>query len=300
MANTYSNIAGIPLTVIAQETLPVLQKLLPKFSAFTSDFSGDASPVATAVVTRIPSVITAQDWATGTGYATMPATSSAVTITLNNHKHITLGFTDVELQQGGLAMLQRTFVTPAIFGVVNAMASTVFTMVSCSNFPMVGYSGSAFTFDNFSSAIQALDLSGSQGPRNVILNTPTYFSLLSDVKQNYVIGDSSVIREGVIGNLAGAQVWEVPGFTNGGAIAGALDSGFACTPSGIAIAARVPQVPGNLAYGEIASVTEPKSGFTIQLRSWYDMTLGQTKFSTTVIYGAAVGNTSCLARIIAK
>jgi len=299
MANTYSNISGIPLTVIAQETLPVLQKLLPNFSAFTSDFSVNAAPVATAVVTRIPSAMTAASWDQSTGYVTAPATSSAITVTLGNHKHTTIGFTDVELQQGGLALLQRTFIQPAIYATVNSMATSLYALVTGSVFTAAGYSGSAFTFDNYSSAVSALHTSGALGPKNVILNTATYYSLMSDVKQNYVIGDPSVIRQGVIGDLAGATVWLSPSFTNGQATAQDF-SGFACTPSALCIAACVPQVPGNLNYGEIVNVTEPQSGFTIQLRSWYDMTLGQTKFTSTIIYGVAAGNTSCLATIKAK
>lgn len=295
MATTINSALGIPLTVIAQEGLPVLQKMLPKFTAFTYDFSGDAAPVATAVVTRLPGAMTPTAFSAANGYAYTAVSSSAVTINLNNHYHNTVGFTDLELQQGGLPLLMRTFVQPAIFGIVNQMADSIYSLTTASNFPgAVAYTGTTFTFDNFYAGATILDTSGSQGEKNAILNASYYAKLLADVKNNYVIGDSEAIREGVIGNLGGVRVWEAPGYQSTRLPLNENAVGFMCTPSAIAIAARVPQIPSSMGYGEVENLVEPSTGFTIQLRRWYSMDLGQTKFTATAIWGVAVGNSANL------
>ena len=294
MASTINlgNNAGIALTVISQESLPVLQKILPVFSAFTADFSADAAPIASVVTTRIPTAQSASIFDSGTGYTATGVSSSAVSITLGKHYHRTVGFSDVELQQGGLPLLMRVFVQPSIYSVCNEFQTDIFAQATIANFGSASYSGSTFVYDNYARGVKDLKKAGAMGDQNVLLNSDYFQNLASDIKNNYVIGDNTVVRDGVIGKLGGAKVWEVPALPS---LSQGL-VGFACVPSSIAIAARLPQVPQNLAYGEIANVVEPMSKFPLQFRTWYSMDKGATLYTVTVITGVQLGQTSGLKR----
>ena len=72
--------------------------------------------------------------------------------------------------------------------------------------------------------------------------------------------------------------------------------GFAAHKSALLIASRVPDMPSDFS-GSIENATDPDSGFTIQLREWYNNEAGARYISATVIYGVAVGNGAALHRI---
>ena len=116
MANT---LGGVNLAQIAQQTLETLSAEMPVVSAFTTDFSSDVADVGESVSTRVASAVSAGD--ATSGYSATDVTSTAKTITLNKHKHFTAKFTDLEIAKGGLDLLERTFVRPAVHSVVNAM-----------------------------------------------------------------------------------------------------------------------------------------------------------------------------------
>ena len=63
------------------------------------------------------------------------------------------------------------------------------------------------------------------------------------------------------------------------------------------MAARLPAIPPNFP-GEVETVTDPESGFSLQLRRWYSADDGVYYMSMASIYGAAVGNAGNLKRIV--
>lgn len=293
MANL-NELAGLQLTAIAAEALPVLQKAVPLFSLFSTDFSSDVATVGSAVSTRIPTAMTAAAYTRASGYTPLEASSSAVTVTLNKHYHYTVGYDDSEVGNVGLTKLQNTFIQPAIYSIVNQCQSDLFALITSGNFPAVGYSASYanFGFSGLVAAQKCLDISGSMAPRGAILNVNTYYDLLDDVKANYVIGDNTAIRAGVVGNIAGSRVVMAPTIGTGVGLAG-----FVAGKDAIAMASRVPSVQGS-SIVEVANVTDPDSGFTVQLRQWYSPDRGMWMITAVAIYGVAKGNGLSGVRII--
>jgi hypothetical protein len=294
--STSNTLNGLSLTAIAAETLPVLQKKLAPFSLYSTDFTSDVATAGSAVSTRIPDAVTAAAYSRATGYTDLGATSSVVTVTLNQHIHYTVGFDDSEIGNVGLAKLQGTFITPAVNAVVNHMQSASFALVNSTNYPAVAYSASYanFGFTGLIAGNKVLDKSGSMAPRGAVLNPETYYDLLDDVKANYVIGDNTAIRAGEVGEIAGTKVV----MSVGAALPGTGLAGFVCGKDAIAIAARVPSLAGSTNGVETVNVTDPDSGFTVQLRQWYSADEGMWKISAIGIYGVSKANGSSLARII--
>lgn len=293
MANL-NELAGLSLTAIAAEALPVLQKKVPMLSLFSTDFSSDVAQVGSAVSTRIPTANTAAAYARASGYTPLEASSSAVTVTLNKHYHYTIGYDDSEVGNVGLAKLNATFIEPAIYSIVNQVQADLFALITAGNIPVVVYSASYanFGFGGLVGGLKALDISGSHSPRAAILNVNTYYDLLDDIKANYVIGDTQPIRAGVIGNIAGASVAMAPTIGAGVGLAGIVAGKDA-----FAIAARVPSLT-NVGSVQVQNVTDPDSGFTVQLRQWYSPDRGMHMVSAIAIYGVSLGNGKSAGRIL--
>lgn len=293
MANL-NELAGLKLTAIAQEALPVLQAKVPLLSLFTTDFSSDVAQVGSAVSTRIPTAMTAAAYTRANGYTPLEASSSAVTVTLNKHYHYTIGYDDSEVGSVGLAKLNSTFIEPAINSIVNQVQSDLFGLITAGNFSVAGYSASyaSFGFGGLVGCSKILDVSGAMAPRAALLNVNTYYDLLDDIKANYVIGDTAPIRAGTIGNIAGVSVAMAPGIGSGVGLAG-----FVAGKDAIAMAARVPALTGASGI-QVENVTDPNSGFTVQLRQWYSADRGMHMISAVAIYGVAKGNGSSGVRIL--
>lgn len=291
MANTLN---GLSLTQIAQETLPVLQPKVPVFDLFSTDLSPEVSIVGAGISTRIPATVTASSFVKANGYASTDVTTTAVTVNLTAHKHFTMGFTDLEVSTLGIDKLQSAFIQPAINSIVNSVQTDLFALITSGNYSATSYSASYANY-SFNALVQGqkpLDVSGSSATRCAILNAPLTYALLGDIKSNSVLGDSTAIRQGLIGELGGLKVASAPLIGAGTGLAGII-AGKDC----MALAARVPSLSSTNNFVDVANVTAG-NGFTIQLRQWYSPDLGQWKISAVVIYGVAVGQGSSLVRVI--
>ena len=305
MANT---LGGINLAQIAQQTLETLSAEMPVVSAFTTDFSSDVADVGESVSTRVATAVSAGD--ATSGYSSSDVTSTAKTITLNKHKHFTAKFTDLEIAKGGLNMLERTFVRPAVHAVVNAMMDDLMALVTNANFADEVVIAAA----NFG-ADDVADLAGDLTTKNVpksdraLVIKPTYFSSLASdnaIQASYAYGNTDAIRDNVVPKVHGFNVYEYSDIPenqyshtpSGGSAADYNLQGFACGPEALLIVGRQPALPENWA-GAVESVQEPGTGITIQLRNWYEPKDGAQYITSTLIYGVAAGTDSLKKIIVA-
>ena len=305
MANV---LGGINLAQIAQQTLETLSAEMPVVSAFTTDFSADVADVGESVSTRVATAVSAGD--ATSGYSSSDVTSTAKTITLNKHKHFTAKFTDLEIAKGGLNMLERTFVRPAVHAVVNAMMDDLMALVTNANFAdEVVIAAASFGADDVA------DLAGDLTTKNVpksdraLVIKPTYFSSLASdnaIQASYAYGNPDAIRDNVVPKVHGFNVYEYSDIPenqyshtpSGGSAANYNLQGFACGPEALLIAGRQPALPENWA-GAVESVQEPGTGVTLQLRNWYEGKDGAQYITATMIYGVAVGTDSLKKIIVA-
>jgi len=296
MSNT---LGGINLQVIAQDSLTTLLAQFPLVNKFTTDFGGDILQRGESVTTRIASGVAATDIAAD-GYSRSNVSSTAKTVTLNKHKGFVMGFTDGEVSKGGYDVLRRTFIRPAAHAVVKAVMDDVFALVDGTNFPSTGYNGTvaAFDADAVADISQALtDANVPMAGRTLIIKPSLYTSLAKDnsIQAQYASGTNAPLTENLLPRIHG---FEVNQYT---ALPATITNlkGIAVSPEAILIAARLPATPTNW-YGNVATATDAESGLSIQVREWYDGDAGEQKLSMSILYGVTVGNSACLAKIVAS
>ena len=291
MANT---LGGINLAQIAQQTLETLSAEMPVVSAFTTDFSSDVADVGESVSTRVATAVSAGD--ATSGYSSSDVTSTAKTITLNKHKHFTANFTDLEVAKGGLDMLERTFVRPAVHAVVNAMMDDLLALVVNATYS----NNTVVTAANFGAddvATLAGDLTTlnvPRSPRSMVIKPAYYAALAKDnaIQASYAFGNPGAIQDNNIPRVHGFDVLE---YSDIPANSENLE-GFVCGKEALIIAGRQPALPENWA-GAVESVQDPDTGITLQLRNWYEGKDGAQYITATLIYGVAAG-TDSLKRIL--
>ena len=286
MANS---LGGINLSLIAQSALDNLSSQHPPVSAFSTDFSSEIADVGESISTRIATAVTAGD--ATSGYTAADVTSSAKTVTLNKHKHFTMAFTDLEIAKGGMNMLERTFVRPGTHSVINAMVDDLMALVVNSEFGnVVTVAAAGFGADDV--ATLAGDLTTLNVPKNErsLIILPTYYANLAQdnaIQASYASTLDDSLRDHSVPRVHGFNVYEYSDIpTNSENLAG-----FACGPEALLIASRQPAIPQNWS-GAVESATDPDSGLTIQLRSWYEGKDGKQYITMTVIYGVLVGSNS--------
>ncbi len=291
MANTLN---GINLAAIAQSVLDNLSAQHTPVSAFTTDFSSEIADQGESITTRIATAVSAGD--ASSGYSATDVTSSAKTVTLNQHKHFTMAFTDLEIAKGGMNMLERTFVRPATHAVINSMVDALMALVVNSEFG----NKATVTSSNFGAddvATLAGDLTTLNVPKDeraLIIKPAYYASLAQDnaIQASYASTLDDSIRNHSVPRVHGFNVYEYSDIPSNSENL----EGFACGPEALLIAARQPAIPQNWS-GAVESVTDPDSGLTIQLRSWYEGKDGKQMITATTIFGVLVGSNS-LKRIV--
>jgi len=291
MSNT---IGGINLAQIAQQTLETLSAEMPVVSAFTTDFSNDVADVGESVSTRVANAVTAGD--ATSGYSATDVTSTAKTITLNKHKHFTAAFTDLEIAKGGMDMLERTFVRPAVHAVVNAMMDDLLALALTATF-----SNEKVVVASSFGADDVADLAGDLTVLNVpkadraLVIKPAYYANLAQdnaIQASYAYGGPGSIRDNAVPKVHGFNVYEYSDIpANGESL-----EGFACGKEALVIAGRQPALPENWS-GAVESVQDPGTGITLQLRNWYEGKDGAQYITATLIYGVATG-TDSMKRIV--
>lgn len=294
MANT---LGGINLQVIAQDSLTTLLAQFPLVNRFTTDFGGDILQRGESVTTRLAAGVSATDIAAN-GYSKSNVSSTAKTVTLNKHKGFVMGFTDGEVAKGGYDVLRRTFIRPAAHAVVKAVMDDVFGLVTAANFTSAGYTGAIAAFDADAVADLSQTLTDANVPmanRSLILRPALYTSLAKDnsIQAQYASGTNAPLTENLLPRIHGFEVNQYSALPDNSEDL----VGIATSPEAILIAARLPATPTNW-YGNVATATDAESGLSIQVREWYDGDAGEQKLSMSILYGVAIGNASCLSRIV--
>lgn len=294
MSNTLATLAG---SLVARRILETLLAEFPALTLFSTDFSPEQALFNQPIKIQTPSTLTAGDYSTANGYVAQDVTQTEVPLTINKHKHVTYGFNDQERSSTATGLIER-FAKNGAYALGSAMMADLFALVTAANFT----NSTLVTAANYNrAAVVALSkkLNGRNIPsigRFSIVNDGYYETLANDTTVIANAGSpSDTVRSGQIKNVHGIlhQLYsQLP--ANGESLAG-----IAGTADALAIATRVPTMPANPGEipGVIQTVTEEKTGLSLQLRTWYDIKLGQELRTFTIMYGVAVGNATCLERL---
>ena len=284
MANT---IAGVNLAKVAMDSLPALTDLFAPLAALTTDFSTDISQSGESITTRIPTNVTAGDMTTGYRTNSSDVVMVAKTVTLNQFKGFTYGFTDLERSKSEID-LNRLFVEPMLEAIGESVFGYIWDLVVNANFASTEVITAAnFDRDDLADFNALLTLAKAQkGGRSVFCNPSYYASLVKTL--------NSAEIPGITADKAGANVPRVANFdtyettladANGESLAA-----FAFQKSALIMAARTVVADEMTAKAgvDVETVVIPGLGLPIQFRKWYDAD-GTLYYNGNVLFGASVG-----------
>lgn len=287
MANTLGTLSGIE---VVQDVLSTLLVEFPILGQIATDFSGKGALFNQQVTTRVIVPTTAAAFDPAVGYTVSDRTAIDVPITINSQAHHTYQVTDREQSQTN-RRLRDEFVQTASHALGTKLVTDLFATVLAASYPLL-YTSAAAAFDAGDVRRIKTLLNKAFVPdlnRFMVINSDFAEGLGLD---NLVIANPSganntAINTGMLPRIHGFQPSEFASLpTNGENLAG-----IAGNKESIIMATRVPDLPQGATNipGTIATVTEPNSGLSVQLRQWYEMDPGIWKEALTVMYGFAVG-----------
>jgi hypothetical protein len=284
MANT---IAGVNLAKVANDTLPALIDLFAPLSALTTDFSADISSSGASITTRIPTNVTAGNMATGYQTNSSDVAMVAKTVTLDQFKGFTYGFSDLERSKSELD-LNNLFVEPALEAVGEAVFGYIWDLVVNANFASTEVITSAnFDRDNLADFNALLTLAkAGKGGRSVLMNPTYYASLVKTLNSAEIPGITADKAEARVPRVANFDCYETTlADANGENLAA-----FALHKSALIMAARTVVADEMTAKAgvDVTTVIIPGLGLPVQFRKWYAAD-GVLYFNVNVLFGASVG-----------
>ncbi len=294
MANSLGTLNA---ALIAQRGLELLVSDFPVIGQIVSDFSNEDVKYNQTITTRIPSVGIVQDFNTSTGYVAASATSTDVSVTLDKFKHASFELNDAEFSATNRNLVEDYAVafSYALGSQIMSDLAGLFTSGNYSYSTTQALSGA----DRKSVIVTpntALNKRFVSKDRFAIFNSDLYAALLSDNTIVELTFKGIGIGETQLPVIHGVTLNEYSAMPTTGNLVGVVGAKDA-----LVFASRVPADAGFAdlpAVGRISTVTEPKSGLSVQVRESYDMRKGSRQVTYAVIYGVAKGNTNSLQRIV--
>ncbi len=281
--------------IIAQGVLRGFTAGLTPLTAFSTDFSSDAAKKGNTVsVIRDDSTVTAVTTKTsGSDYSMQNTSSDAVDITLNKHPYVSTELSDTDIANSSVINLE-------MFGrrkghllakyVLDDASNGIWSVITDANYGTAAFVGAATDFDA-DDVVDVMDACDDadwpQDSRSLILSNAYYSNLLKDnaIQSSAAFGGAEAIREGRIPNLAGFDVYKsniIP--ANGENLVG-----FAANRGAIAVAFRFLEPDAGHKYESVERLTDPESGITIGVRTWYDENSGTKRRVYECLYGFVAG-----------
>lgn len=281
-------LSGNFLAQISQQSLAYLANAFAPLRGITTDFSTDIASAGSSVTTRFATVPSVVD-IVADGYAPVAGETTARTISLDQHRGVSLGFTDIEVLQSSINF-ERLFLAPMVQALGADMFGQLWNLVTAANFAATPLSSSAANFDRQDVIDLGVTLTQTiKAPkmgRSVILN-PAYYGAISKTFISAEIpGITPFKADGTVPRVSGFEIYESDLCDNNGE---AL-AGFACHSSALIMAARRVNPEAALQDSiEIAEVIVPDLGLPLTFRRYYSRELGQTVINVSCIWGVAKG-----------
>ena len=295
MANSTT---GIQDDIIARSVLQGYTQTIAPLAAFATDFSDSAAnPGDRVSVPRLNSAIDAAlDKAVGGAYTVQDIDSDAVEVVLSNHKYVSMGADDIEVENSSALVLERYGVRKG-----NLLAKTVlqdiWSEITNANFGAASFTGLASTFDEDDVADVAEDCdSADWNPEDrYLVLSPAYITALrkaGEIKDTSGYGYNA-IQSGDIPMLHGFKI------IMSNVIPDNSENlvGFATDGNGIASAFRYVAPQGGNKYSRAESLVG-EGGQTLGLRDWYSEDYGNRRIVIETNYGYETGLAAGIKRLV--
>ena len=291
MANTLATISNGKL--VSQRALSLLVEQFPFLTSAYSDFSDASARKGDIVTTHLITAATAVAYSTANGYVAGDRTQTDCIVSLDNLIHSTVAINDSEAASSSINLIER-FAASAAHALGKSMVDTLLGTISAASYTST-MTVAADVLSYRSIVSMGVVLDGNKVPsgnRYAIVSPNNKASLLNDssiVANAQIQGDT--VRTGSVGIVNGIEVFSYPSLPS------AISKGFAAQQEALLVAARLPEVPSDYP-GLIENVTEPVSGLSLQMREFYNPTLGTRNRSYVLLFGCGRGSTASLVRLV--
>ena len=300
MANSFGTQNGI---IIAQRTLTTLLAKFPLLAKISTNFGKEPLLFGQTMIVKLVSARTAGNYSTTNGYVPTDGAMTDTPVVLNQHIHDTYQVNDQEASSTNEDLIQKQADVSA-YALGRAIYNYLMALVIEANFPNFSVIATPGAMNR--SAL--IDVNQVMDDRSVpdlnrfaLLSTAYYAALKKDtivvsINQNPAAG--SAISTGILPDVDGTMVMKTSTIpANGQYLVGMV--GIA---ESLALATTVPSAPPKdlPVGGRVTQVMEPNSGIMMQLREWYNFDLGQTRRTSTLMFGGSLGNPQTLQRIVTQ
>lgn len=295
MSNT---LGGWDATIIAQEGFSAFKQALVPLGAFTTDFSTDIAQNGVGVTTRVISAMTAGDWSST--YASGDTTTTAVAVTLDQHKFRSFHLTDKERTKG--PAVQDTNVKQAreaAYAVGKAVVDYVLGLCLAATYGdtdgthKVTKASASVGVDDIAQMVgQASALNMPEMNRSLIISNAIRLALMKDnqLQGANTFGTREVIAEGSIARLLGCDVRPYTTFPS--ALTAQNTTAILAHPSAIAFAGRLVNPPPEQSTTLHMPMQDPESGIVLGYRQFYDDATATMWGSFEILFGATAAQTT--------
>jgi hypothetical protein len=274
-----------------------VKELLP-LNVFSRSYSPDVVGRTQGNLVLVPLIGGLVATTFGGTYAITTFAKSVVTVTINRHKIVPIGQTDLDAINNSDSSLE-SFGFQQGAALAQAVMEDVLTLVTTANFTSVTTSLAAnLNVPHLRAARLALNQANApKQPRFALLDAVGMDALLgvTNFVQAQMFADQNVLTEGKIMRALGLDFYEL----NSSFVSAASVNAFIGHGSAIAIAMRylAPQRPEE--YDTAQAYSDPTTGATVGLRDFYDPATGTRYMALECNYGYSTGITNG-ARIIKR
>ena len=282
---TYTNLNN---EIFANAALDAFVAELAPFSQFSTNFS--PAPVQKGDTVLVPLIASLTATTFGGSYAICGGTKTVVTVTINRHKHVPIGQSDLDAANSSEASL-ISFANQQGKALAIAVLTDVFTLLTTGNFGIwqAAISSTAMDVSVLRSARLILNKANvPKSDRSLMLDCTPFDALLgvTNFVQAHMMGDALAIKEGRIPKALGFNLVELnTGFPGGSVM------GFCAHAAAIAIAMRYLQPQEGNSYRDARPVADPTTGLVMGLRDHYDNNTGTRYLNLEANYGFSTGLT---------
>ncbi len=290
---TYTNLND---EIFANGAIEGLVKQLLPFTKFARNFSPSGAQRGDQVLVPLISTLTATTF--NGSYAICAGTKTVATINLTQHKHVSVGQSDITRHSSSVGNLEDFgFQMGAALGTL--ILTDILSLCTTANFTKVAdVAVAGMSVTELRALRLALNVANvSQQPRNLLIDCVPYDGLLAvtNFVQAYMFKDQGVLQEGRIMRALGMDFYEINSLfpATGSVIA------LAAHPDAIAVGMRYLAPQEGNTYSRAQPITDAETGLTIGLRDHYDNNTGTRYINLECLYGYTVGLTNC-ARLVKR
>ena len=286
--------------LLTQRSLSLLKLSYPWLFSISTDFSSEGADFGQTVKTRLKGALVANDYDPATGYGSNNASTTDVSVTINQHKGVPVSFNANELGSTKRDLFGEQS-EGMHYALGTAFVDYVLALITAGNF--ANHTDSKLSLFNRSvmrAAAKAMGLRKVPAMGRIALLNPDFFEAAGNdttILQMAAFSRNELITEYSLPRMAGFQPFEAVSLPTANALAG-----FFCTPEALAFATRVPSdytqaLPG-ASNGAVSVVRNADTGISVQLVQYVDHNLAAATARVAVMFGAAKGNGACGQRLL--